>query len=62
LIKIFILIILLSGCADFSSFAIGAAGSLVGSIITKELIDKEKESECKQSEEKPKADTRGQDG
>ena len=40
--RLLVVMVLLTGCADLSSFVIGAAGSLVGNVISKELIpDKE---------------------
>jgi hypothetical protein len=45
--RLFVVLILLTGCADLSSFAIGAGGSLLGNILSKELASEpEEESPC----------------
>jgi hypothetical protein len=42
-LRLLVVLILLTGCADLSSFAIGAGGSLLGNILSKELASEPEE-------------------
>lgn len=44
--RLLVVLILLAGCADLSSLAIGAGGSLLGNILSKELTPEPEEEPC----------------
>jgi hypothetical protein len=45
LIGLFLLVIMLSGCAEFVGYAIGTLSNVTGDLIMDEIKEKEKEKE-----------------
>jgi len=51
ILSIIILFIMTVGCAEFTSYAIGALGNITGDLVMKEIEEREKDNECKDSED-----------